>query len=80
MLEHWKMEFSKPYLAAIYTQLDNLVPGNFIDLKAIDTAEKKDKYIAAVKVYIDDHHPEIEFNNNYTKVKKLYIYPHKAKP
>ncbi len=73
MLKHWEMEFSKLYLAGLYEQLDKLAPGNFIDLKKIDTQAKKDKYIAAVKVYIDDNHPEVEFNSDYTKVKKLYI-------
>lgn len=68
------MEFSKAYLAAIYNQLDKLMPGNFIDLTKIDTQAKTDKYIAAVKVFIDDGHGNYEFNSDYSKVKRLDIH------
>lgn len=67
------MEFSKEYLKKLYEQLDVLKPDDSINLKKIKHADQRNKYIAAVKVYIDDNHNEIEFNNDYTKVKKLCL-------
>lgn len=69
-MNHFEVEFSKVYLSGLYEQLNKLQPGQFIDLTLITDTAKRDKYIAGVKVYIDDNHPQVYFTSDYKKVKK----------
>jgi hypothetical protein len=69
-MNHIEVQFSKLYLAGLYEQLDKLQAGSYIDVSSIADVAKREKYIAGVKVYIDDNHPHVYFTSDYSKVKK----------
>lgn len=57
-------------MTALYAQLDGMKPFTSISMAKITSKEARERYIDAVKQYIDDNHPEVEFDTKYTKVKK----------
>ncbi len=62
------MELSNGYMKNVYDKLDLLPVKGTIDLKAIEKKGDRDKFIAAVKLYIDDNNPGVEFTEGYKKV------------
>lgn len=64
------MELSNAYMKKVYDALDMLLVKGMIDLKKIGNTGDREKFIAAVKLYIDDNHPHVEFSNDYSKVIK----------
>lgn len=64
------MELSNAYMKKVYDALDILPVKGTIDLKKIGNQGDREKFVAAVKMYIDDNHPGVEFSNRYDKVIK----------
>lgn len=68
------MELSNAYMKKVYDALDMLPVKGTIDLKKIGNQGDREKFVAAVKIYIDDGHPNYEFSNKYDKVIKRNNY------
>jgi hypothetical protein len=56
-------------LQKCWSILDKLKPGEIMELKRIDE-NRKHIFIACTKQYIDCFH-NVEFNNDYSKLKKI---------
>ncbi len=65
-------ELTERYLYRLFEDLERLPVGQILDLMLIKDEYQRSLYIEGVKKYIDGGHPEIEFNSNYTKVKRLH--------
>lgn len=65
------MHHTEKYLLALYEQLDTLAPGKSIKIKPEWTQAQRERYIDAVKIYINDGHYNYELNSKMTLVRRL---------
>jgi len=53
----------------VKNHLDKLEIGHHISIDSIPSNKQED-FISAVKMYIDDNNPGVEFSNDYKRVKR----------